>query len=41
LLPLFCVIFAKKSKGKWIKKRDFGQTPFFEKNSPLFSLFEK
>jgi hypothetical protein len=26
LFPFFCVIFRQKSKGKWIRKRDFGQS---------------
>jgi len=27
LLPLFCVIFGKKSQGKWIKKERFQSIP--------------
>jgi hypothetical protein len=25
-LPLFCVIFGKKSQRKWLEKKDFGQS---------------
>jgi hypothetical protein len=36
LFPLFCGIFGKESKGKWIRKRDFGQ--FHQKVRGVYSL---